>query len=91
METQQVAVLVIGLVIMAVFVFLPQWQARRRRRKRMADLAVGDEVMTVGGIIGKLTYLDEEGNRAGIEVSPGVEIHVVLAAISRATGPSEPS
>lgn len=57
----------------------------------MAALAVGDEVLTVGGIIGKLTYLDAEENRAGIEISPGVEIHVVVAAISRTTGSSEPS
>jgi preprotein translocase subunit YajC len=90
METQQVAILVIALVMLAVLVFLPQWQARRRRQKRMGDLAAGDEVMTVGGIIGKLTYLDAEENRAGIEISPGVEIRVVAAAISGAASPSEP-
>jgi preprotein translocase subunit YajC len=63
--------------------FLPQWQARRRKQKQMANLQVGDEVMTVGGIIGKMTYYNADENRARIEVSPGVEIQVVLAAISR--------
>lgn len=83
METQQVVVLAIGLVLLSVLMFWPQWQARRRRQKQMSELQVGDEVMTVGGIIGKLTYYNAEGNRARIEIAPGVEIRVVLAAISR--------
>ena len=83
METQQIVVLAVGLVLISALMFWPQWQARRRRQKQMAELSVGDEVMTVGGIIGKLTYLNADENRAGIEIAPGVEIQVVLAAISR--------
>ena len=83
MENNQVLMLVLGLVLISALMFLPQWQARRRKQKQMANLQVGDEVMTVGGIIGKMTYLDADENRARIEVSPGVEIQVVLAAISR--------
>lgn len=83
METQQVVVLAIGLVLLSVLMFWPQWQARRRRQKQMAELRVGDEVMTVGGIIGKLTYYNVEEGRARMEIAPGVEIRVVLAAISR--------
>ena len=83
METQQIVILAAGLVLISMLMFWPQWQARRRRRKQMAELRVGDEVMTVGGIIGKLTYLNADENRARIEVAPEVEIRVVLAAISR--------
>jgi len=82
-ETQQIVILAAGLVLISMLMFWPQWQARRRRRKQMAELRVGDEVMTVGGIIGKLTYLNADENRARIEVAPEVEIRVVLAAISR--------
>jgi preprotein translocase subunit YajC len=82
-ETQQIVILAAGLVLISVLMFWPQWQARRRRRKQMAELRVGDEVMTVGGIIGKLTYLNADENRARIEVASEVEIQVVLAAISR--------
>ena len=83
METEQIVILVAGLVLLSVPMFLPQWQARRRRKKQMAELRTGDEVITVGGIIGKLTYLNDEENRARIEIAPGVEMQVVLAAISR--------
>lgn len=87
MDTQQVVILAIGLVLLSVLMIWPQWQARRRRHKQMAEMRVGDEVMTVGGIIGKLTYMNAEENRARIEVAPGVEIQLVLPAISRRPSP----
>jgi len=90
-ETEQIVILVAGLVLLSVPMFLPQWQARRRRKKQMAELRTGDEVMTVGGIIGKLTYLNDEENRARIEIAPGIEIQVVLAAINRTLTSSQSS
>lgn len=81
-ETRQIYIL-IGLVVLTILMFLPQWQARRRRQKQMAVTQIGDQVMTVGGIIGKLTYLDTEENRARVEIAPGVEITLVIAGISR--------
>ncbi len=81
MDNQQVLVLVAGIVVLGAFMFWPQYQARRRSEKRIAALKVGDEVMTVGGIIGKLTYLDVEAKRARLEIADGVEMRVVLSAI----------
>jgi preprotein translocase subunit YajC len=81
--SQQIVFLIVGVIVIGVLMFWPQWQARKRRQKQMAKMNVGDEVMTVGGIIGKLTYLNAEEDRARIEIAPGVEIQVILAAISR--------
>lgn len=76
--------LTIGMVVLLlVFMVLPQWQSRRRRKKQMDAMGAGTEVMTVGGIIGKLTYLNRDENRARIEIAPGVEIRVVVSAISQ--------
>jgi preprotein translocase subunit YajC len=82
-ETQQIVILAVGIILLSAFTFLPQWQTRRRRQKQMKELHVGTEVMTVGGIIGTLTYVNAEEDRARLEIAPGVEIQVVLAAISR--------
>ena len=87
---QQIVFLIIGLIVIGALMFWPQWQARRRRQKQMAEMSAGDKVMTVGGIIGKLTYLNAEEDRARIEIASGVEIQVILAAISR-TLTSSPS
>lgn len=83
MNTNQVLITVAAIVLLGAIMLLPQWQARRRRQKQMAEMRVGGEIMTVGGIIGKLTYLNAEEDRARIEIAPGVEIRVVMAAISR--------
>lgn len=84
-------VVVIGGLV--VFLFLPQWMARRRQRKREESLRVGDNVMTIGGLIGELTYVDFEANIARIKLAEGVEIRILPGAISgkRATPtPEEP-
>jgi preprotein translocase subunit YajC len=86
----QTLIMVGAVVLLLVLMVLPQWQARRRRQKQMAGLSVGSEVMTIGGIIGKLTYINTEEDRARIEIAPGVEIRVIVAAISRPLEPSEP-
>jgi len=82
MDTQTIY-LIGGVIILAVLMFFPQWQARRRRKKRMESLEVGARVMTVGGIIGTLTRWEPETERASLEVAPGIELEVVTQAISQ--------
>ena len=90
MDTQQIIVLAGGLVLLLVLTVLPQWRARRRREQQKAELAIGTEVMTVGGIIGRITHLDSDNERARIEIARGVEMTIVTAAISRPLEPSAP-
>jgi len=83
------------IVMMVVFMFLPQYMNRRRTKQREKDLAVGDGVITIGGFMGELTYLDWEGNLARIKLAEGVEISILPSAISgkraeAATDDSEP-
>ena len=91
MDTQQFVILGVVLVLLVALMFWPQWQARRRQQQRMNQLKIGDTVVTVGGIIGKLTDLNSETNRARLEVAPGVEIHILTGAISGSLAPTETS
>jgi preprotein translocase subunit YajC len=83
-QTIMLLVLIVGL---GAFMFWSQWRARRRYQKKMEELQTGDQVVTIGGIYGKLTYLDQEANRARIEIAPGVEIQVTIGAISQRVSP----
>ncbi|MBN1979547.1 MAG: preprotein translocase subunit YajC [Anaerolineae bacterium] len=85
----QVLLTIGAVVVLLVLMVLPQWQARRRRKQQMEAMGVGSEVMTIGGIIGKITYMNKDENRARIEIAPGVEMQVVLNAISQPMEPSE--
>lgn len=79
----QVLLTIGAVVVLLVLMVLPQWQSRRRRKQQMEAMGVGSEVMTIGGIIGKITYLNKDENRARIEVAPGVEMQFVLNAIGQ--------
>ena len=81
MDTQQIVTLIIGMVLLGGLMFLPRWQAQRRRKQQMSALEAGRDILTVGGIIGKLTYINSEENRARVEIAPGVEIEILPAAI----------
>jgi preprotein translocase subunit YajC len=81
-------VLIPALLILFYFVFLrPQQQRVRKQRALLNALSVGDEIVTAGGMIGRIVDLTDE--RAVVEVAHGVEIEFLRAAISRKLDPSE--
>lgn len=69
-------------ILVWVIVVMPQNRARKNQEKVIEELKIGEQIVTVGGVIGKLTYLNREEDLARIEVAPGVEIRIIPAAIS---------
>lgn len=70
-----------ALVLFIAFIYVPQWIARRQQKRREAELAVGDRVLTIGGFMGTLTRFDPEANIARIRLAEGVEVDVLPDAI----------
>lgn len=51
------------LAIVAIFYFLiirPKVQQEKRHKERLSQIKKGDQVLTVGGIIGKVVHMKEE-------------------------------
>jgi preprotein translocase subunit YajC len=51
------------LAIVAIFYFLiirPKVQQEKRHKERLSQIKKGDEVLTVGGIIGKVVHMKED-------------------------------
>jgi preprotein translocase subunit YajC len=69
-------------ILIWIVVVVPQNRARKNQQEVVADLKIGDEIVTVGGLIGRLTYLDRDEDIARIEIADGVEIRIIPAAIS---------
>jgi preprotein translocase subunit YajC len=64
-------------LIFAVFYFLlirPQNKRQKEHRELVANLTVGDEVVTAGGVLGKVTEIKEQFLR--VQVADGVELKV---------------
>ena len=59
----------------------PQRRNIAAHQALMAELHEGDEVMTMGGIFGRIQRLDDE--IIDLEVAPGTSFRVARSAISR--------
>ena len=79
-----------ALLFLAMWLLLirPQQARVRKQRELVASIAVGDEVVTAGGLVGTIRILTDE--EARIEVGPGVEVRVLRGAVNRVLPKAEP-
>ena len=80
-----------GVVVFGAMYLLwiaPQQKQRKAQQAMLASLAPGDEVVTVGGIYGKIVSLDEDGVR--LEIASGVIVRVALGAVAARKGEETP-
>ena len=71
------------LVIFAAFYFLlirPQQKRQKAHTQLVAGLSVGDEVLTAGGILGKVTAVNDY--YATLHIADNVEIKVQKSTVS---------
>ena len=71
-------------LIFVVFYFLlirPQTKRAKEHKKMVEGLAKGDEVVTSGGLLGRITQVGE--NFVQIEVSDGVQVKVERQSIAQ--------
>ena len=75
--------LVVLIVILFWFVLIrPQQKARRQQQQTVQSLQIGDEVISVGGLVGRVTRLPDDDGWIGLELAPGVETKLLTVAIS---------
>ncbi|MEW5903819.1 MAG: preprotein translocase subunit YajC [Pseudomonadota bacterium] len=70
------------IALLAVFYFLvlrPQQKRAKEHAALVAALQKGDEVVTIGGVLGKITKVGEEN--VMVEIADGVEVQVQKPAI----------
>ena len=71
---------IIGMI--AIFWFLlirPQMRQQKQHREKIAGVKKGDQVVTAGGLLGKVVKVDE--NYAEIEIAQGVKVKAVKSTI----------
>lgn len=71
--------LVLMFVVLYFVMIRPQMKKQKEHRAMIDALAKGDEVVTAGGVLGKVTKMGEA--YLGIEVANGVEIQLQRSAI----------
>jgi preprotein translocase subunit YajC len=71
--------LVLMFVVLYFVMIRPQMKKQKEHKSMIDALAKGDEVVTVGGMLGKVSKMGE--SHIGLEVSNGVEVQVQRSAV----------
>ncbi|HLQ13459.1 MAG TPA: preprotein translocase subunit YajC [Steroidobacteraceae bacterium] len=77
----QILILVVFVAIFYFMLIRPQQKRMKDQQAMLSKLAAGDEVVTSGGILGRITQVGE--TFVTLEVADGVRIHVQRGQISQ--------
>ena len=81
------------ILIFAIMYFLlirPQQKKVKEHQKMVEALRRGDQVVTQGGLIGKVAKVKEEGELE-VEIADGVKVRVVRNTIAQVLSKTEPA
>ena len=70
-----------------VALILPQRRRQRQMQELRDSVEVGDQIRTIGGILGRVTRID--GDEATIDVGGGTTFNVTVRAIAEKLGDRE--
>lgn len=75
--------IVVMFVIMYFLLFRPQAKKQKEMRKMLESLQSGDQVMTIGGIVGTIAGIDDKKQIVILKIADNVKIRVTRSAIAR--------
>lgn len=81
------------ILIMVIFYFLllrPQQKKAKEHRAMLEALRRGDQVVTQGGIVGKVSKVQEDG-MVEVEIAEGVKVKVIKHTIVQVLNKTEPA
>lgn len=82
--------LVLIFAIMYFLLIRPQQRKMRDLKAMVEAVRRGDQVLTAGGIIGKVTKVGDD-NTVEVEIAEGVKVKVMKSTISQVMSKTEPA
>ena len=87
--------LILMLIIFGIMYFLlirPQQKKLKEHQAMLGALRRGDQIVTQGGIIGKVVKVKEDdSNEVEVEISKGVNVRVMKHTINQVLNKTEPA
>jgi preprotein translocase subunit YajC len=93
MEGSALAQFIPLILIFAIMYFLlirPQQKKVKEHQKMVEALRRGDQVVTQGGLIGKVSKVKED-NEIEVEIAEGVRVRVIKTTVAQVLSKTEPA
>ncbi len=84
-----ILILIVPFGLLIWLMVVPQRKQKARQQQLMASLQVGDEIVTTGGIVGQITFLEDD--LAHLEIDHDVVIRVARGSIARSLSEPDPA
>lgn len=81
-------IFILGLGAYWSMVLFPRQRELQKRQRYVSTLNAGDEVVTYGGLVGKIIDIDADQGIAHVEIADGVVARFVTAALVEAYDPA---
>ncbi|MES0860833.1 preprotein translocase subunit YajC [Ruegeria sp. SCPT10] len=82
------------ILIFAIMYFLlirPQQKKMKEHQAMVEAVRRGDQVVTQGGLIGKVSKVKEGENEIEVEIAEGVKVRVVKSTVAQVLNKTEPA
>jgi preprotein translocase subunit YajC len=84
----QLIVIVAMFVLLWLFLIAPQRRRAQAQRQLIASVEVGNEILTVGGLYGRV-QAERGDDELLVEIAPGTEVRVSRRAVAAVLPPEE--
>lgn len=81
----QLIVLVAMFALLWLFLIRPQRRRAQAHRELLTKVETGDEVLTVGGLIGRVRSVQDE--ELVLEIAPGTQVRVARRSVASVLSP----
>ncbi|WP_281825905.1 preprotein translocase subunit YajC [Jannaschia rubra] len=82
--------LILIFAIMYILLIRPQHKKMKEHKAMVAALRRGDQVVTQGGVIGKVSKIKDDAE-VEVEIADGVKVRVVRATITQVLSKTDPA
>ena len=82
--------LILIFVIFYFFLIRPQQKKAKEHTNMVSNLRRGDNIITQGGIVGKVAKVKEDGE-IEVEIADGVKVRVIKSTVATVISKTEPA
>ncbi len=91
MRPEDIFLLLLIFGIMYFLLIRPQQKKLKEHQAMITGLRRGDQIITQGGVVGKIVKVKDDSNEVEVEIAKGVNVRVVKSTIATVMNKTEPA